>query len=297
MTNPNPGLAPESRQFALIIGAMKSGTTSLFDILSQHPQINPCRHKEPDFFIKSRSQNEIDDYLSLWSWKKNDQSIALESSVAYTKYPLFTDVPLRIKESALGEYKFIYMLRHPLKRIESHVRHGLYAGWGKSLDVELDEDAIHFSSYARQIDQYLQHFPRQSIFLLPLETFKAQPDASLRKICDFLGIDSAFPFSDVDTPRNSGEFFTATAHLAKLTQNPVAQFLAKNVLPARTKQAIRRLLTRPASQPESLPGRWRLNEKEKAMILGRLADDLRRLTNEFGIDIHDCWKINPDELD
>ncbi len=36
--------------FALIIGAMKCGTTSLFSYLAQHPEISACQPKEPDFF-------------------------------------------------------------------------------------------------------------------------------------------------------------------------------------------------------------------------------------------------------
>lgn len=36
--------------FAVIIGCMKCGTTSLFYYLSQHPQIAACNPKEPNFF-------------------------------------------------------------------------------------------------------------------------------------------------------------------------------------------------------------------------------------------------------
>ena len=36
--------------FALIIGAMRCGTTSLFSYLSQHPEVAPSTPKEPDFF-------------------------------------------------------------------------------------------------------------------------------------------------------------------------------------------------------------------------------------------------------
>ena len=36
--------------YILIIGAMKSGTTSLFATLAQHPQIAPAHPKEPGFF-------------------------------------------------------------------------------------------------------------------------------------------------------------------------------------------------------------------------------------------------------
>ena len=41
---------PRPWNFAIIIGAMKSGTTSLFDLLSQHPEVAGSRSKEPDFF-------------------------------------------------------------------------------------------------------------------------------------------------------------------------------------------------------------------------------------------------------
>ena len=43
--------------FVFIIGAMKSGTTSLFDILSQHPQVCPSKTKEPDYFTKDSNEN------------------------------------------------------------------------------------------------------------------------------------------------------------------------------------------------------------------------------------------------
>ena len=38
------------KEYILIIGAMKCGTTTLFDLLAQHPQIAPCKPKEPGFF-------------------------------------------------------------------------------------------------------------------------------------------------------------------------------------------------------------------------------------------------------
>ncbi len=50
----------------------------------------------------------------------------------------------------LGQYRFIYMLRNPLTRIESQLRHGLFAGWGKSLDAGIPDDAVYYSSYAMQ---------------------------------------------------------------------------------------------------------------------------------------------------
>ena len=53
--------------FALIIGTMKGGTTSLFAYLAEHPQISPCRQKEPRFFSNDQRQwvfNELQDDLN-----------------------------------------------------------------------------------------------------------------------------------------------------------------------------------------------------------------------------------------
>ena len=37
-------------RYALIIGAMKAGTTTLFDHLAAHPAVAPSHPKEPGFF-------------------------------------------------------------------------------------------------------------------------------------------------------------------------------------------------------------------------------------------------------
>jgi len=35
-----------------VVGEAKSGTTALYDFLTQHPDIFMCDPKEPDFFCK-----------------------------------------------------------------------------------------------------------------------------------------------------------------------------------------------------------------------------------------------------
>ena len=45
---------PEDR-YALIIGAMKCATTSLFSYLAEHPAIAPAKIKEPEFFSRNQA--------------------------------------------------------------------------------------------------------------------------------------------------------------------------------------------------------------------------------------------------
>lgn len=287
-------LQPDS--FLFIIGAMKSGTTSLFEILSQHPNICASKTKEPDYFIKDRDLGEQHEYLSLWDWHANTHRYALESSVAYTKFPHIKGVPERIKQSQLGQYRFIYMLRDPLTRIESQIRHGVFAGWGKSLDSGVPDDAINFSSYTEQLKQYLNFFPKKHILLITLEEFKLEPHETLAKICTFLNIDHNFEFSDVDKTRNSGEFFNTSATVSHITQSSFGQFLASKVLSARTKTWLRSLIARLSKKQDVSTdiGRWQLSDDERELILKTLDDDLQHLQSEFDVDIQKYWDIPAD---
>ena len=193
-----------------VIGAMKSGTTSLFEILGQHPSICRSSIKEPNFFCEDRDEAELDSYTSLWNWEGGAYSYAMEASVAYSKAPNIPGVPERIYRFGASNNKFIYILRHPLSRIESQVRHGMFAGWGKSLDAGVPNDAINYSRYAMQIDEYLKFFPRENILILTLEEFKSDPHFVLKRICDFLCIDPDYDFSAVREIRNSGSFFNSS---------------------------------------------------------------------------------------
>ncbi len=285
--------------FVLIIGAMKCGTTSLFDVLSQHPAICPARDKEPGFFVADKDEKNLLEYLGLWDWnKKAGHKYSLESSVAYTQFPFIKGVPERIARTALGKYRFIYLMRDPCSRIESQVRHGLFAGWGKSLDAGVQQDAIEFSRYAMQMDQYLRFFPKQSLFPVVLEDFKHNPHRVLEEICEFLDIDRDYRFDNVAEPRNSGEFFETHPLIRWLSQSRLASFVVSKLLPFRFKNWLRKKIAavgRKGAKKQEL-GRWRLTEDEKYDVFEQLLPDLKRLESEYGIDVHKYWHMPSERM-
>ncbi|MCH8112407.1 MAG: sulfotransferase [Proteobacteria bacterium] len=98
----------EPTNIAIIIGAMKSGTTTLFELLSQHPEIAPCREKEPFFFASEEKYAADEDaYQMLWDWDPNRHKIALEASTDYAKLPFVTGVPDRM--AACDKFRFRFM--------------------------------------------------------------------------------------------------------------------------------------------------------------------------------------------
>jgi len=182
----------------LVIGAMKSATTSLFEYLSLHPQISVSKIKEPNFFNKKEFfegtwEKGIEWYMSLF---KNNLKIKGEASNAYTKYPADPDVAERIY-SVLPKAKLIYVIRHPVARAVSHYLHALINGLERRtlkecLLKDINSNYINWGKYFLQLQQYLKYFDKKQIHVLTTEKLKTNRMETLKNIFVFLGVDSAF---------------------------------------------------------------------------------------------------------
>ena len=111
-----------------IIGAMKSGTTSLHEYLNEHPDIFMSNVKEPGYFAECMNYypKDLAWYESLFKEAKGEMIIG-ESSTNYTKLPICTDVVNKIWEFN-PDARFIYVMRDPIKRVISHYWHGVKYG-------------------------------------------------------------------------------------------------------------------------------------------------------------------------
>jgi hypothetical protein len=185
-------IEPTGRNF-IVIGAMKAGTTTLFHLLAQHSAL--CRTfaelpgasdpKEINYFQKLYRKG---DTAVHYDWRfPFDPSVhawTLDVSPNYAKVPMGKPVPKRI--AALGgETKLAYILRDPVERIESN--HGqAIRKTGKRANMNM---CIRTSRYARHMDRFTVHIPRDNILLLDFHQLTRDPAAIQAQICDFLGID------------------------------------------------------------------------------------------------------------
>lgn len=282
----------QPENFALIIGAMKSGTTTLFDLLAQHPQIAASSTKEPNFFSHQQDPRASwDSYLALWNWSPGRHRVALEASVAYAKAPWVPDVPRRISLVSNATVKFIYVLRHPLRRIESQVRHAIFAGWGQPLDKSgLTRDLIDFSSYGMQIKEYRKYFPADCMHIVALEDLESAPEETLRSCCRFLGVDESFEFRGASQRKNVGDLYTVPPSVRDVVQNGMMRTIAQAILPRRAYARVREFVGKQLGGREAI-GRWQLNPDEQRYVVAELADDLRFLNTDVGIDTQRLWGL------
>lgn len=177
----------------IVIGAMKAGTTTLYHLLAQHSAI--CRTyaespgasftKEINYFNKLyRKGDTALHYDWRFPFDPARHAWTLDVSPNYAKLPRTKAVPGRIATLG-GETRLIYILRDPVDRIESNLAHTL-RNKGKLAKLST---CIKTSHYARHMNSFTAHIPRENILLLDFQQLTNDPAAALAEICDFLGID------------------------------------------------------------------------------------------------------------
>lgn len=262
---------PEDR-YVIIIGAMKSGTTSLYSWLATHPGICPCRTKEPEFLSRHEAHGiRVGRYQDLWDFDPSKHEYVLEGSTGYTKYPLERGVPERIKEHGIRP-RFLYILRDPFERIESHYNTGRFnPDWNRPI---LDDHLLNVSDYYLQLQQYEEFFPRDSILLLDFRHLREDPRLILREVCRFLGIEDHFP-KEFER-RNRTEYPNRWEHLYR-------KFIAgaglNRMIPSGFRTAGRKM-TEGAKQIQ----RRKLDPREREIVYNRLKKGMRALKEEYGFD-------------
>ena len=130
-----------------------------------------------------------------------------EASHTYTKIGIYPHAVTRIAEH-LPEAKLLYIVRHPLVRMES--------GWAQlvySRVTRLRQDfntslrtvpsIVESSLYWKQINVYRRHYPDERIHVMFLEDLKHDPHGELARCFAFLGVNPDFRVRGAEIPRNA----------------------------------------------------------------------------------------------
>ncbi|WP_176084318.1 sulfotransferase [Martelella sp. HB161492] len=185
--------SPNSRNSVfLIVGSMKSGTTSLFNDMAKHPAIFSPSVKEPDDLADDAVLTDAGrkKYYNLFKGAKPDQWIG-EASTAYAKYPDISGVPQRALEILGPETRLIFIGRDPVERLRSHYRHEIQnRNFTKPLREVLTDWPIleRVSDYDLQLAQWLEVFSRDQLLVLRMQDYNREPKTTLNRVFRFLNL-------------------------------------------------------------------------------------------------------------
>ncbi len=176
----------------LIIGAMKSGTTSLyFDLMTQGGLYFPEEDKEPgclasDKVLTPEGRAAYEHYYR----HAPDGAIAGDASTTYAKLPDVTGVAGRALEVLGADARIVYLVREPLSRTISHHYHEYTAGtMGADINEEVRRHArlIDYSRYAMQIEPWLDAFGLGRVRVIPFERYIADRGQVTAELASWLG--------------------------------------------------------------------------------------------------------------
>jgi hypothetical protein len=281
---------------AFLIGAMKSGTTTLAHLLGQHPRVMLSRPLECDYFTRHYVRGESW-YRSLFTGPPD--AVLLDSSNSYSAAPVdedtvpsdssdhpFIGVPRRI-HALNPEAKFIYVLRDPVTRTYSDYWHMVRTGEEhEPFRVAIErKDQYYFrlSDYRMQIERYLKFFPLDAFLFLVFEEFVADPAAGARRCFEFLGIEP-LPLGDGGSRKNASFQYTGFGRLlANCFPSPSSwktfTQVAKRLTPAPLVPLATRILAK------GIPP---LGEDDRRYLTEQFRDRNRRLEDLIGITL-DRW--------
>lgn len=202
----------------ILLGAARSGTTSLYTYIGQHPEIFTSSVKEPSFFafegsaldyrgpeddwMKGRVDTRLEDYIAHFASVDQETAIG-EASVVYLFSP---DAPAQIRRH-LADVRLIAILRNPVERAYSHFLYNVGQGrepvhdFNKALDLEPKRIADYWEwfwqyqgvgYYGRQLARYYELFDRDRIRVYLYDDLSANPLALLRDLFGFLEVDDTF---------------------------------------------------------------------------------------------------------
>lgn len=214
----------------VIIGVQKGGTTSLYQYLENHPNVQVSFKKEIKYF-DCNFHHSLSWYRShfptIRRMRKKRPAITGEASPYYIFHPWAAE---RLA-STIPHARLILLLRNPVERAYSHYQHNVRTGREKlsfedaiaaeperlaGIEERIIADPsyplfkhMHYSYltkgiYLSQIKRWHQHFPREQLLIMPSETLYANPGAALRQVECFLGIPH-YDFSNLK-PYNVGEY-------------------------------------------------------------------------------------------
>lgn len=173
----------------VIIGAMKSATTTLQEQLVRQPGIFMCDPKEPNFFSDDAQYRKgVAWYASLFAGAPAG-SLLGEASTHYTKLPTHPNSIVRMHEY-LPNAKLVYVMRHPVDRLISHYIHEWSMG---NISGGIDEavvrhpEMVTYGKYALQLETVFAAYGCEAVLPVFFDRLIREPQAELERVCRFIG--------------------------------------------------------------------------------------------------------------
>jgi Sulfotransferase family len=299
-----------------IVGQPKSGTTALYDMLAEHPQIFIPELREPAFFADELPRQDhrttlpasMEEYRSLFVDASPEQLIGERSAM----YLWSASAARRIAE-AQPAARIIAILREPasflrslhLQNLQSHYE--TEADLGAALALEdarrrgeriprrcRRPQTLLYSEYVRSVEQLRRYhavFAPEQVLVLIYDDFRADNEATVRRVLGFVGADERVPIAPTEantTVRVRSQRLEELVHSLAVGRGPVSRAVkasVKALAPRRLRRgALEAVQSRVVLAPPSP-----VDEQLMLRLRHRFKGEVEALSEYLGRDLVSLW--------
>jgi hypothetical protein len=269
----------------IVIGAPKCGTSSLCDLLGQHPDVFMSEPKEIHYFGRDDEKKTPAWYRAHFDAAAGKKAVG-EGSTSYTHPDIIRRCADEIA-TQIPDCRLIYMVRNPLKRLESDWKMRAHEGWskGESINESVDQQPtlITHGAYWANINVYRERFRDDQILIVFLENFSRDPNTELARCFAHLGV---APWSGVvnpERPRNAANDYGRDRQWTRVLRAAKPLRLLKQRMPAWMVDASRSVLV----ERKEYKVEW--DPAVRSRVVGALEEDAGRFLEFYGKS-RDFWK-------
>ena len=295
MKNNNVDL-PASFPNFLVLGASKSGTSSLYAYLRQHEDIFLSYVKETHYFTNDQIYNlGPEGFVEKYYHGVAEQEAIGDITPTYFVQP---DLVIPRLHETFGELnpKFIVILRNPVERAWSHYQHKVRSGeeklsFEKALAIE-DERVTDFPMgwwgyaseglYSKYVKNWLSAYSKNNFLFLLTDDLATKPQSVLREIYGFLGVNANYEIESYSRKNVSGKV-RSDFMLSVIGGRSPMKSIVKSLLPYRYRQILKtKMIELNTSKHESndyIPAH--MSERLKELY----APDIKELQVLTGLDL------------
>jgi hypothetical protein len=282
----------------ILLGAQKSGTTAVYNWLSQHPDIfGNAAMKDFPFFCRPDYYDHGLDWFSRHFKGHAGQRYILHG---YVHYLFLGDEVAQRLFRYNPELKLLVLLRNPVERAFSGFLQARKTGdelterfeealqadrQGKLLTLRerVDRSYLSHGLYSNQLEQYLRYFPKSQIKVILYDKICASPKESCSEIFRFLRLDQGF---EPKFTKKNAYGKTRFSGIESLIRKGVRSSSLRNILPlsmrSKIRDGLRALNTTAADKPEMEP-------ETLKMLHDYYADEIDSLEKLTGLSLEN-WR-------
>lgn len=266
-----------------LVGASKSGTSTLYELLNRHPDIYMPEIKELHYFTH---EEVLKTYYKPVLVVTNEEEYKNQFKEASTysvagdctpNYLFYSGTAKKIKDFH-SDAKIIIILRDPTDRAISHYFMDLNLGFHdiplkkviskESQHAMYREQYIGNSLYYKNVQEYLNVHSEKNVLVLDFEELKESPDTLIKKIYQFLGVHE---HHSIDHSQKHNTYGKPIFNFYKMKRDSVLLTKLVHLIPIQIKSLVKKLLTNnKVEKPNFL--------KERVLLKERFASDVKNLS-------------------